>query len=101
VDRAAHARFSGVHDASEIENLTVQAAIAVSEAKIITTEAALAAGQLLYDVGGASTTFQESNFDRHWRNARTHTTHDPVAYKFKVVGNYLLNKTPPPISLFY
>jgi hypothetical protein len=37
----------------------------------------------------------------HWRNARTHTTHDPVAYKFKAVGNYLLNGVAPPVSYAY
>jgi alkylation response protein AidB-like acyl-CoA dehydrogenase len=101
VDRAAAATFSSAHSDGAVDTLTVQASIAVSEAKIISTEAALRAGELLYEVGGASTTLEANNFDRHWRNARTHTTHDPVAYKFKVVGNYLLNQVPPPVSLFY
>jgi alkylation response protein AidB-like acyl-CoA dehydrogenase len=75
--------------------------VAVAEAKIISTEAALRAGELLYEVGGASATLRRYGLDRHWRNARTHTTHDPVSYKFKVVGEYLLTGKPPPVSLYY
>jgi alkylation response protein AidB-like acyl-CoA dehydrogenase len=36
------------------------------------------------------------NLDRHWRNARTHTVHDPVRWKYHAVGNYWLNGVPPP-----
>ena len=32
---------------------------------------------------------------RHWRNARTHASHDPVAWKYHHVGNYLLNDVMP------
>jgi hypothetical protein len=30
------------------------------------------------------------------RNARTHASHDPVAWKYHHVGNYLLNSVLPP-----
>jgi SfnB family sulfur acquisition oxidoreductase len=75
--------------------------VAVAEARIITHEAGLNAGELIFEVAGASATLEEQGFDRHWRNARTHTTHDPVSYKFKVVGDFLLNGAPPPLSLYY
>ena len=65
------------------------------------TESALHVSQKLYDVGGAATTQKPFNFDRHWRNARTHTTHDSVAYKYKAIGNFLLNEEPPPITFTY
>jgi alkylation response protein AidB-like acyl-CoA dehydrogenase len=38
----------------------------------------------------------EHNLDRHWRNARTHTLHDPVRWKYFHVGNYHLNGVNPP-----
>lgn len=76
----------------------VEASIAVAQAKIIATEAALRAGEKLYLVANASGTDRALNLDRHWRNARTHTTHDPVAYKFKFVGDYLLNGRAPPAT---
>ncbi len=34
--------------------------------------------------------------DRFWRNARTHTLHDPVRWKYHAVGNYYLNDRLPP-----
>jgi alkylation response protein AidB-like acyl-CoA dehydrogenase len=49
-------------------------------------------------VGGAGATVRSLNFDRHWRNARTHTTHDPVSYKAKAVGDFYLNGQLPPIN---
>lgn len=35
--------------------------------------------------------------DRHWRNARTHTLHDPVRWKYAILGNYHLNGVNPPL----
>jgi len=66
----------------------VSSALAV--AKILTTEAALLASNTLFQLGGASSTRLEYGFDRHWRNARTHTVHDPVAWKFNLIGKYHL-----------
>ncbi|MER7082742.1 SfnB family sulfur acquisition oxidoreductase, partial [Saccharopolyspora kobensis] len=36
------------------------------------------------------------NLDRHWRNARTHTLHDPRRWKVQHLGDYELNGTHPP-----
>ena len=72
--------------------------IAVAEAKMAANDAALRVSEMLYRVGGASATSRSLNLDRHWRNARTHTTHDPVAYKAKAVGDYYLNGNLPPIT---
>ncbi|MGO1268529.1 MAG: hypothetical protein ACTMI6_04460, partial [Pseudomonas bubulae] len=33
--------------------------------------------------------------DRHWRNARVHTLHDPVRWKYHAIGAYRLNGTLP------
>ncbi|VFR41839.1 Acyl-CoA dehydrogenase; probable dibenzothiophene desulfurization enzyme [plant metagenome] len=100
IDAAADARF-GTASPEDIERLTVDASIATAQAKIISTRASLHAGQALFDVGGAATTLRGHNFDRHWRNARTHTTHDPLAYKFRTVGDYLLNDQAPPLTFSY
>ena len=67
------------------------AAVVVSEIKIVAAEAALSAAPALYEVGGASITRADANYDRHWRNARTHTTHDPLAYRAKAVGAWFLD----------
>ncbi|MFJ3044800.1 acyl-CoA dehydrogenase family protein [Herbaspirillum chlorophenolicum] len=74
------------------------ASVAVAEAKMAANDAALRVSEMLYRVGGAGATLRGLNLDRHWRNARTHTTHDPVAYKAKAVGDYYLNGNLPPIT---
>nr|WP_276583492.1 SfnB family sulfur acquisition oxidoreductase [Pseudomonas sp. RIT-PI-S] len=69
--------------------------IAVAEAKVLTTDIALQASEKLFELGGSRATLAEHNLDRHWRNARVHTLHDPVRWKVHAVGNYHLNGTHP------
>ncbi|MBZ6390980.1 SfnB family sulfur acquisition oxidoreductase [Pantoea dispersa] len=78
------------------ETSVARATVATAEAKVLTTEIALLAGNKLFELAGTRATLQEFNLDRHWRNARTHTLHDPVRWKYYHVGNYYLNGTPPP-----
>ncbi|RWR27701.1 dehydrogenase [Sinirhodobacter populi] len=85
----------------QVEEAMIAASITTAEAKTACNEAVLRSADLLFEVGGASATAQSLNLDRHWRNARTHTTHDATAYKFKVIGNYYVNGTPPPVTLYY
>lgn len=105
VEQACRAQLGDAHRGNfateETERLLVQSSISTAEAKIASTDAALYVSQRMYDVGGAATTQKRFNYDRHWRNARTHTTHDSVAYKYKAIGNYLLNDAPPPITFTY
>lgn len=84
-----------------VERVLVEASIGVAEAKILCNQAALRSAELLYEVGGASSTASELNFDRHWRNARTHSTHDATAYKHRIVGDYHVNGKLPPITMYY
>ncbi len=72
------------------------AIIAVAEAKALTTEIAILATNRLFELAGTRSTLGAHNLDRHWRNARTHTLHDPVRWKYHAVGNYYLNKVRPP-----
>lgn len=72
------------------------ASIAVAEARVLTNNVSLAAGSKLFELAGTQATLAENNFDRHWRNARTHTLHDPVRWKYHAIGNYYLNDKKPP-----
>lgn len=74
----------------------VAATLAVAAAKVLTTEIALEASNTLFELAGTSSVRVGLNLDRHWRNARTHTLHDPVRWKYHVVGNYYLNDVTPP-----
>lgn len=74
---------------------TGEASIALAEAKVLTTEIALEASSKLFQLSGASSTSRKYAFDRYWRDARTHTVHDPLHWKFHAIGNYYLNGSLP------
>jgi len=78
------------------EQSVAQASLAVARAKVLTTEIAIEASNKLFELGGTRSTLRKHNLDRHWRNARVHTLHDPVRWKYHVVGNWLLNGIKPP-----
>lgn len=67
------------------------AAAAVYAAKVNSTRVALDVTSRIFDLMGARATSASYGFDRFWRNIRTHTLHDPVAYKAREVGNFALN----------
>lgn len=72
------------------------ASIAVAGAKVLSTEIAILSTNKLFELGGARSTLLKNNFDRHWRNARVHTVHDPVRWKSPIIGNYYVNDVLPP-----
>jgi SfnB family sulfur acquisition oxidoreductase len=72
------------------------ASIAVAESKAAATEAALYVSNKVIELAGSRATLQEFGLDRHWRNARTHSVHDPVRWKYRAVGDYWLNGINPP-----
>jgi alkylation response protein AidB-like acyl-CoA dehydrogenase len=69
--------------------------VKVSGVKALATQAALEITSRIFEVMGARATHSRYGYDRFWRNVRTHTLHDPVAYKLYDVGNHLLNGTYP------
>jgi SfnB family sulfur acquisition oxidoreductase len=74
-----------------------EAQIVTAEAKILSTEIALLATNKLFELAGTRSTLAEHGLDRHWRNARTHTLHDPVRWKYAILGKYFLNGEKPPL----
>ncbi|KWI60538.1 acyl-CoA dehydrogenase [Burkholderia pseudomultivorans] len=100
-DRAAAAlqRAWTQHDALTADG-RAEAALAVSEAKIVAQRAALANGEALFDACGARATAASLGLDRFWRNARTHTLHDPLDYRQRDVGRFALTGVLPQASLY-
>ncbi|VWB63448.1 acyl-CoA dehydrogenase [Burkholderia pseudomultivorans] len=100
-DRAAVAlqRAWAQHDALTADG-RAEAALAVSEAKIVAQRAALANGEALFDACGARATAASLGLDRFWRNARTHTLHDPLDYRQRDVGRFALTGVLPQASLY-
>jgi alkylation response protein AidB-like acyl-CoA dehydrogenase len=97
---AAGAEISGLLHA-EREALTPEqrghVAVRIAAVKQLTTDVALEVGTKIYELTGARATSTSVGLDIYWRNARTHTLHDPVAYKRREVGEYaLLGRLPEP-----
>ena len=70
--------------------------IAIAQAKAFASEVAVEVASDLFALSGASAADERYDLSRHWRNARTHASHDPVDWKYHHVGNFLLNGALPP-----
>ena len=64
--------------------------VRVAAVKARATDVALEVTSRIFEVTGARSTASAQGLDRFWRNVRTHTLHDPVAYKRREVGRHLL-----------
>ena len=95
LERAGRAVDAAVADPTA--ESVAEAQVAVAEAKVLSTEIALQATNKLFELAGTRSTLGVHNLDRHWRNARTHTLHDPVRWKYAILGNYALNGVNPPL----
>jgi SfnB family sulfur acquisition oxidoreductase len=70
--------------------------VAVAQAKAFASEVAVEVASEIFSLSGASAADQRHDLDRHWRNARTHASHDPADWKYHHAGNYLVNGVLPP-----
>lgn len=77
------------------EQQAAEASIRIAEAKIYAHHAALTISEKLLELGGSRSSLSQYNLDQHWRNARVHTLHDPVRWKYYALGNYYLNGVHP------
>ena len=73
----------------------IEAGLATADARIACAQAALAVADQLFPLTGARATLETHDLDRHWRNARTHTLHDPLRWKLYHLGNFYLNGVEP------
>lgn len=97
IDNASKSAVNGVID----HGLSHQASLLAAQTKVIVDELALKASTLLFDVGGASATKQSAHLDRHWRNIRTLASHNPSAYKARVIGDFRVNGNELPLEKGY
>ncbi|WP_030713395.1 acyl-CoA dehydrogenase family protein [Streptomyces griseus] len=89
---AVAAEGQKLHDAPDEVTEQSRAAfeVRVAAAKARATEVALEVTSRIFEVTGARATASAEGLDRFWRNVRTHTLHDPVAYKRREVGRHVL-----------
>ena len=100
-DRAGDALQTALNTGSELTaDERAETAIAIAEAKYLTTKVSLEAASRLFEIQGARATTSGYGFDRHWRNLRTHTVHDPVVYKAREIGDWTLNHRAPAFTLY-
>jgi len=71
-------------------------AVAVAAAKAFGSEVAVEAGSEVIGLCGTSSAASKYDLDRHWRNARTHSVHDPVDWKYHHIAAYELSGVLPP-----
>jgi alkylation response protein AidB-like acyl-CoA dehydrogenase len=81
--------------------LATEAQLRVAKVKVHLDDVAPEAATRLLELGGASAASRQRNLDRHWRNIRTITLHNPVAYKARVIGQNLLHGTPVPANAYF
>jgi SfnB family sulfur acquisition oxidoreductase len=89
-------RFVDAARAEPTDRTVAEASIAVAEARALSTTVSLDTGSRLFELAGTAATLDGLGLDRFWRNARTHTLHDPVRWKYHAVGNFYLNDALPP-----
>jgi Acyl-CoA dehydrogenases len=100
VERAAQALQAAYEahadpDPAVITHYNELAEVASAQAQVVVSELIPRAATELFNALGASDTRTSKALDRHWRNARTVASHNPVIYKSRSVGNWLVNGAPP------
>ncbi|MGR4851852.1 SfnB family sulfur acquisition oxidoreductase [Streptomyces sp. LARHCF252] len=78
------------------DDSAAEASIAVATAKVTAAETAVEIGSALFEVAGTRSALDSLGLHRHWRDARTHTLHDPARWKVQHIGRYVLSGTRPP-----
>ncbi|WP_076819059.1 acyl-CoA dehydrogenase family protein [Pseudofrankia asymbiotica] len=85
-------------EAGEIDR--TQLAVPIYAAKATASRAALRATSEIFALMGTRSAKRELGFDRFWRNARTLSLHDPVAWKHVEIGRHVLEGWEPEPGLY-
>ncbi|ORA39922.1 acyl-CoA dehydrogenase family protein [Mycobacterium aquaticum] len=93
LDRIVAGRLAGSDD--HARDLLIDAEVAVTQAQLVIVAAAQRATTRVFDALGASGVSEQLGLDRHWRNARTLASHNPVVYKARILGDWFVNGTDP------
>lgn len=88
------ARFGNDQAAEHQANIAAE--LESAQAQVAAVELVLRATSDLFNTLGASGTSTTRQLDRHWRNARTAASHNPVIYKERIIGDWHVNGAEPP-----
>ncbi|MDX2934959.1 SfnB family sulfur acquisition oxidoreductase [Streptomyces ipomoeae] len=97
LDRAGTA-IDAARRAPADEELAAEASLAVTAARAQADTASLTVANDVFALIGTRSVTGGRGLDRHWRNARTHTLHDPRRWKIQHLGNHALNGVHPPAN---
>lgn len=78
------------------DDAAAEASLAVAAAKVLADRAAISVTNALFELGGTRASDDRLDLHRHWRNARTHTLHDPVRWKLQHLGRWAARGERPP-----
>jgi alkylation response protein AidB-like acyl-CoA dehydrogenase len=82
--------------------LAAEATLKIAAAKALAQEFAVEIASGIFELAGTSAADAAVNLDRHWRNVRTHSLHDPARWKYVHLGNHTLHGARPPrLGLVY
>ena len=84
--------------AEKIAVLAGELEIAVNKAQLVVGDLVPRAATRLFDALGASAVREGEALDRHWRNARTIVSHNPLAYRARGIGAFHVNGTLPDLA---
>jgi alkylation response protein AidB-like acyl-CoA dehydrogenase len=85
-------------DGASDEHALTAVEFAAAQAQLGVIDVVLPATSLLFEVGGASIVSERLRLDRHWRNARTISVHNPAIHKARAIGDHVLNGTALPFA---
>ncbi|MFN6545170.1 acyl-CoA dehydrogenase family protein [Mycolicibacterium nivoides] len=86
----------GLAETELSRDTAARASLQVAAAKALAQEYAVEIASAIFELTGTSGTDSAANLDRHWRNVRTHSLHDPARWKYVHLGNHTLHGTRPP-----
>ena len=91
--RAFQAHFS--KDADYENQVNILAEIESAQGQVVIADLVLDLTSKLFNALSASAASSSKSLDRFWRNARTVSSHNPLIYKEKSIGDWEINGTEP------
>lgn len=92
--RAYDTHWAG--DAEAERQANIEAELESAQGQVVISELVLRAATQFFNGLGASAASSSKSLDRHWRNARTVASHNPLIYKARIIGDWTINGTEPP-----
>ncbi len=93
--------FDSIEEGAPTAEAAAAAQLAAAEAKVAVDRFSYETAAKLFDVGGASATQSLHNLDRHWRNVRTISTHNPTFLKASAIGDHIVNGAAFPANAYF